>query len=86
MQHGAHLKAPLYIFVAWLCVHMLIKLTQNKEMFEYEFVNYLKLIWHEFYKLNCEDFGKFKGPTFDDFNGIGTLSDEGFPRNGPLSK
>lgn len=84
MQHGAHLKAHLYIFGAWLCVYMLIKLTQNKEMFECEFVDSLKLIWHEFYKLDRKDFGKFKGLTFDDFNGIGTLNDEGLPGNGPL--
>jgi hypothetical protein len=52
------------------CVHTLIKLSQGKDIFVCDFVEFLKLAQHEFYIVYFDLFGMFEDSTFDDFNAI----------------
>jgi hypothetical protein len=60
-------------------VHTLIKLAQGKDIFVFDFVEFLKLAQHEFY-INCFDFfGMFEDLTFDNFNAIRILTHASLP-------
>jgi hypothetical protein len=56
------------------CVHMLIKITQGKDVFVCDFVNLsIKLVQHKFSKLYYNPCTRFDDPSLDDFNIIKTL-------------
>jgi len=56
------------------CVHALIKIAQNKNVFMCNFVEFVKLTQHELYCLYCDPYAKYEDMTFDEFNSIQTLT------------
>jgi hypothetical protein len=52
------------------CVHMFIKITQDKNIFVCDSMENIKLAQHEFYMLYCDPHTIVDDPTFDDFNAI----------------
>jgi hypothetical protein len=61
------------------CVHMFIKIAQERNVFICVFVENIKLAQHEFYMLYCDPHIIFDGPTFDDFNAIKNVINNIFP-------
>jgi hypothetical protein len=56
------------------CVHALIKIAQNKDVFMCDFVEFVKLAQHELYQLYCGPYAKYEDLTFDEFNSIQALT------------
>jgi hypothetical protein len=61
------------------CVHMLIKIAQDTNIFVCDFVEGVKLAQHKLYRLYCDPYIKFDDPTFDDFNAIEILTNDVLP-------
>jgi len=61
------------------CVHALIKVTQNKDVFVCNFVEVVKVAQQEPYRFCCDPYTKFENLVFDDFNTIGTLTNSNLP-------
>jgi len=61
------------------CVHALIKVTQNRDVFVCDFVEVVKVAQQEPYKFYCDLYTKFEDLAFEDLNAIGTLTDSKLP-------
>jgi hypothetical protein len=64
-----------YILPLLECVHMLIKVAKNRNVF----VKSVKLTQPKFYKLYCDLYIFFNDLAFDDFNAIETLTNDALP-------
>jgi hypothetical protein len=62
-----------------LCVHTLIKVTQNKNVFVCDFVETVKVAQQEPYIFYSDPYTKYEDLAFDDFNAIGTLTNSNLP-------
>ncbi len=56
------------------CVHKLIKIAQDYDVFVCDIVEVVKLAQLELYGMYCYSFTKFEDVDFDDFNAIGNLT------------
>jgi hypothetical protein len=61
------------------CVDAMIKVTQNRNVFVYNFVEVVKVAQQERYKFYCDPYTKFEDLAFDDFNTIRTLTNSNLP-------
>lgn len=61
------------------CVHMLIKIAQNRNIFMCDFVEGVKLAQHKLYRLYCDPYIQVNDPTFDDFHAIEILINDVLP-------
>jgi hypothetical protein len=61
------------------CVHTLIKVTQNINVFVCDFVESINLTQQEFYRFYYDSFAMYEDPSFEDFNLIKALTNEHFP-------
>ncbi len=60
---------------------MLIKFAQRKDVFDFDFVNTIKLTQQKLSVLHYDPFTKYENSTFDDFNFFFTLSSDTFLMN-----
>jgi hypothetical protein len=58
------------IFPLLECVHVLIKVRQNKDVFVCDFVESIKVAQQKLCMLYCDLIAKYEGPNFEDFNSI----------------
>jgi len=65
-----------YVFPLLECVHLLIKVTQNKDVFVCDFV---KVAQQKLYRFYHDLIVKYESPNFEDFNSIEVLTNECFP-------
>jgi hypothetical protein len=71
-------------FILWVplclslleCVHVFIKVTQNKNVFVYDFVDFVKVAQQKLYRLYYDLIAKYEGSNFEDFNSIEVLTNE----------
>ncbi len=56
------------------CVHALIKIAHNRNIFVCNFANFVKVTQQKFYRLYCDPYVKFEDLTSNDFNAIETLT------------
>ncbi len=61
------------------CVHMLIKIAQDRNIFVCDFVEGVKLAQHKLYRLYCDPYIRINDPTFDDFHAIEILINDVLP-------
>ncbi len=61
------------------CVYKFIKIAQGWDVYVCNLVEVVKLTQLEPYMLYCLSFTKFEDAAFDDFNGIGNLTNETMP-------
>ncbi len=59
-----------YILPLLEIMNTLIKIAQGTNVFVYDFVNVVKLVQQELYKLYYDPYVKFEDLAFDDFNYI----------------
>ncbi len=60
-------------------VHVLIKITQKKDVFVCDFVESIKLAQQQLYWLYCDPYAKYEDSTFDEFNSIQALTSHTLP-------
>jgi len=71
-----------FIMPLFECVHTLIKFSQVKGVFVYNFMDVIKMAQHELFKLYYNPFTKYENPTFYEFNhSILTLTNGTFSMN-----
>jgi hypothetical protein len=62
------------ILLMFECVHALIKIAQNKDVFMCNFVEFVKLTQQELYRFYYDPYAKYEDLTFDEFNSIQVLT------------
>jgi hypothetical protein len=67
------------ILLLFECVHTLIKVTQNKNVFVCFFVETMKVAQEEPYMSYNDPYTKFEDLAFDNFHTIGTLTNSNLP-------
>jgi hypothetical protein len=70
-----------FVFPLLECVHVLIKVTKNIDVFVCDFVESIKVAQQKLYKLYYDLITKYGGPNFEDFNSIEVLTNENLPLN-----
>ncbi len=68
--HWIHSWALLHASFVWNNSYANQNITQGKDVFVCDFVNFVKLVQHELYKPYCDPYAKFEDLAFDDFNFI----------------
>jgi hypothetical protein len=66
------------ILLMFGCVHALMKIAQNKDVFMCNFVESIKLAQLELYWFYCDPYAKYEDSTFDEFNSIQVLTNHFF--------
>ncbi len=56
------------------CVHTLIKIAQNKDVFMCDFVEFVKLAQQKLYQFLYDPYAKYENLAFDEFNSIQVLT------------
>jgi hypothetical protein len=62
------------IFSMLECVHTLIKIAQNKDVFMCDFVEFVKLAQQKLYRFLYDPYAKYENLAFDEFNSIQVLT------------
>ncbi len=60
-------------------MHLLIKVTQKKDVFVFDFVDFVKVAQQKLYRFYHDLIVKYESPNFEDFNSIEVLTNECFP-------
>jgi hypothetical protein len=60
---------------------MLIKMAKGKNVFVYDFVDFIMLVQQQLYKFYCDPYAKFEDLTVNDFNFIESLTNHALSMN-----
>jgi hypothetical protein len=60
---------------------MLIKMAKGKNVFVYDFVDFIMLVQQQLYKFYCDAYAKFEDLTVNDFNFIESLTNHALSMN-----
>jgi hypothetical protein len=60
---------------------MLIKMAQGKNVFVYDFVDFIMLVQQQLYKFYYDPYAKFEDLTVNDFNSIKSLTNHALSMN-----